>query len=93
VNVQNQYDLSFPAPDERYDLDRQAVVFWARDGATRIRCQISREALDDHFGGDDKDKLAVFRSNRAAIEETARRKYLTSHTEPDGSVLIRTGDL
>jgi hypothetical protein len=91
VNMPNQYDLSFPAPDERYDLDRQAIVFWGRDGETRIRCQISREALDDRFGGDDKDKLAVFRSKRAAIEEMARREYLASHTEPDGSVLIRTG--
>jgi hypothetical protein len=66
-------------------------VFWGRDGETRIRCQISREALDDRFGGDDKDKLAVFRSKRAAIEEMARREYLASHTEPDGSILICTG--
>ena len=89
----NQHDLSFPAADEKYDLDRQAVVFWGRDGETRIRCQISREALDDHFGGDGKDKLDVFRGNRAAIEEGARRKYLAGRTEPDGSVLIRTGEL
>jgi hypothetical protein len=75
MNMPIHYDLSFPAPDERYDLDRQAVVFWGRDVETRIRCQISREALDDHFGGDGKDKLAVFRGNRAAIEEVARRQY------------------
>ncbi len=58
-----------------------------------MRCAISREALDDHFQGDDKDKLEVFRANRRAIEQEARRKYLAGGTEPDGSVLIRTGDL
>jgi len=68
-------------------------VFWGQHGEARIRCHISREALDDHFGGDGKDKLSVFRSNRPGIEEEARRKYLAGLTESDGSVLIRTGDL
>jgi len=88
-----QHDLRFPAPDESYVFDRMVVVFWGQDGETRVRCAISREALDDHFGGDDKDKLEVFRANRRAIEREARRKYLAGDTEPDGSVLIRTGDL
>jgi len=68
-------------------------VFWGQDAEARVRCEISEEALDDHFGGDGKDKLAVFRDNRAAIEEEARRKYLAGHTELDEAVLIRTGDL
>jgi hypothetical protein len=58
-----------------------------------VRCEISQEALDDHFGGDGKDKVEVFRANRKAIEEIARRKYLAGQTEPDGSVLIRTVEL
>ena len=70
----------------------EVVVFWGQDGESRVRCAISREALDDHFQGDDKDKLEVFRANRQAIEQEARRKYLAGETEPDGSVLIRTGD-
>jgi Protein of unknown function (DUF1488)/Fic/DOC family len=85
--------LNFPAPEERYIFDREVVAFWGRDGETRVRCEISREALDDHFGGDGKDKLDVFRANRQAIEEIARRKYLAGQTEPDGSVLIRTLEL
>jgi hypothetical protein len=48
--------------------------------------------LDDHFHGDNKDKLDVFRANRQAIEQHARRKYLAGDTEPDESVLIRTID-
>jgi len=58
-----------------------------------VPCEISQEALDDHFGGDGKDKVEVFRANRKAIEEIARRKYLAGQTEPDGSVLIRTVEL
>jgi hypothetical protein len=69
------------------------VTFWGQDGKTRVRCAISREAIDDHFHGDDKDKLEVFMANRQAIELKARQKYLDGETEPDRSVLIRTGDL
>jgi uncharacterized protein DUF1488/Fic/DOC family protein len=86
-------DLKFPAPEERYIFDREVVVFWGQDGETRVRCGISREALDDHFGGDGRDKVEIFRANRRAIEEEARRKYLARQTEPDGSVLIRTLEL
>jgi len=88
-----QHDLRFPERDEKYDFDRAVVIFWGQDGETRVRCAISREALDDHFGGDHRDKTEVFRANRQAIEQEARRKYLVGETEPDGSVLIRTGDL
>jgi hypothetical protein len=57
------------------------------------RCEISDEALNDHFGGDHKDKPDVFRANKTAIEGIARRKYLAVQTEPDGSILIRTMEL
>jgi Fic family protein len=93
VNTPEQHDLKFPAPDERYIFDREVVVFWGQDGERRVRCEISREALDDHFHGDNRDKLEVFRANRPIIERAARAKYLAGRTEPDGSVLIRTLDL
>jgi hypothetical protein len=87
-----QHDLKFPAPEERYVFDREVVVFWGQDRQTRVRCAISREAIDDHFRGDDKDKLEVFRANRQVIEQKARQKYLAGETEPDGSVLIHSDD-
>jgi hypothetical protein len=68
-------------------------MFWGQDGESRVRCAISREAIDDHFQGDHKDKLEVFRANRRVIEHEARRKYLNGETEPEGSVLIHTVDL
>jgi len=88
-----QHDLAFPEPDARYVFDRAVVAFWGQDGQTRIRCAISREALDDHFKGDHRDKLEVFTENRQAIEQHARTKYLAGDTEADGTVLIRTRDL
>ena len=93
VDVPVRRDLRFPDPDEKYIADRAVVVFWGEDGDTRVRCEISREALDDHFGGDGKDKLMVFRANRPVIEQDARRKYLAGEKELDGSVSIRTLDL
>jgi hypothetical protein len=87
------HDLIFPEIEAQYVFDRGIAVFWGQDGQTQVRCAISREALDDHFKGDNKDKLDVFRANRQAIEKEARRKYLAGTTEPDGSVLIRTLDL
>lgn len=82
-------------PDENLTRDASdAIVFWGQDGDTRVRCRISREALDDHFS--DGDKLrpeAAFKKYRKEIEAMARRKYLSGQREPDGSVLIRTGDI
>ena len=86
-------ELTFPAPEEKYNSDRGVVIFWGQDGRKRVRCEISREALDDHFDANNKNKLEVFRANSHAIEDVARQKYLTGQTEPDGSVLIRTLDL
>jgi Protein of unknown function (DUF1488) len=53
-------ELQFPNPREAFILNRQTVVFWGQDGETRVYCAISREALHDHFKGDNKDKLEVF---------------------------------
>jgi hypothetical protein len=86
-------ELVFSSPEERYDDSREIIVFWGQDKVQRIRCAISRETLDDHFHGDNRNKLEVFRANRPAIEEIARRKYLSGRAEPDGSVLIRTVDI
>jgi hypothetical protein len=86
-------ELLFPAPEERYDSTHEVVLFWGQDRVQRIRCAISREALDDHFYGDNRDKREVFREHRAAIEDIARHKYLAGHVEPDLTVLVRTADI
>src|SRR6516162_101685 len=88
-----RHDLKFPAPKESFDFGRDMVFFYGRDGETWVRCAISGEALDDHFHGDGKDKLKVFRANRQPIEQEVRRKYLAGDMELDGSILIQSDDL
>jgi Fic family protein len=89
----DKHDLKFPEPRERYNFDRDVVLFYGQDGETRVTCVISEEALHDDFRGDKRDPLEVFRENRAAIEQGARQKFAAGDTETDGSVLIHLGEL
>lgn len=93
LGMTDKRTLAFTDPE--FQLDRSVgVTFWGQDGETRVRCLISREALDDHFSEGDRLKPDVaFKKRRAEIEAVARRKYLRGQLEPDNSVLIRTLDL
>jgi transcriptional regulator with XRE-family HTH domain len=86
---------TFVFPDEEFRNDiGEGVTFWGQEGEKRVRCRISREALDDHFS--DGDRLrpeAAFKKYRDAIQALARRRYLLGQLESDGSVLIRTNDV
>jgi Fic family protein len=93
VNVREEHDLKFPAPNEKENFKGDSVEFWGQDGEVRVRCEITRSALDDHFGGNGKDSPAVFRANRRAIEEMARRRYLAGRVEKSGSVYIDSSDV
>jgi hypothetical protein len=75
---------------EKFDFDREVVLFFGQDGKNRVRCAINREALDDDFAADNRDKVEVFRENRKVIEDAARQKYLAGDTETDGSILIHS---
>jgi fido (protein-threonine AMPylation protein) len=88
-----KHDLTFPDQAEKFDFDREAVLFFGQDGRTRVRCAISADALDDDLQADNSDKVEVFRGNRKVIEEAARQKYLAGDTETDGSILIHSGEL
>jgi hypothetical protein len=88
-----KHELAFPDQSEKFDFDRQVVLFFGEDGKTRVRCAISREALDDDLAADRRDKAEVFRENRMVIEDAARQKYRAGDTETDGSILIRSGEL
>jgi hypothetical protein len=63
-----------------------------------VKCAISREALDDHFGSagtsgrTNEERLETFRKNRSAIERMARHKYLSWPVEEIETVLIKTED-
>ena len=82
-------------PDKEHHADNVVgVIFWGDHGKDRVRCLISREALDDHFSGGDRLKPdAAFLAHRTEIEAFASRKYARGQREPDGSIIIRTGDV
>jgi transcriptional regulator with XRE-family HTH domain len=92
LGMTDKRSLEFPDPQFSYDL-ATGVAFRGEDGRKRVRCRISREALEDHFS--DAGRLrpeAAFNKHRAEIEALARRKYLGGQIESDGSVLITTQD-
>src|SRR5437879_9675441 len=62
-----RHDLKFPAPKESFDLGRDMVFFYGRDGETWVRCAISREALDDHFHGDEIGRSTRLNSSHRCI--------------------------
>ena len=88
-----RHDVTFPEPKESFVAERDVVSFYGQDGKAWVRCAISGEALDNHFHGEGKAKLEVFRANRQVIEQEVKRKYISGDTEVDGSILIRLDDL
>jgi hypothetical protein len=89
-------DLLFRNPPLRYDGDREIATFDGESQGAAIRCAISREALEDHFGANDLDRkgrLDAVRRNRSQIEALVRAKYLTMPVEQIGSVLLTTPDV
>jgi transcriptional regulator with XRE-family HTH domain len=85
--------LNFTSDEAVYIPDRMVVIFWAEDGSRKIKCEISKEALCDHYNGDNRNLLEVFKENRFSIEHEIRRKYLANKFEKDGSILIKSEDL
>jgi transcriptional regulator with XRE-family HTH domain len=93
LGLTDRRTLVFTDPASSYDMSR-GVTFWGEDADKRIRCRISREALDDHFSdGDRLRPQAAFKKYRPAIEALARRKYLVGQSEEDGTVLLRTDEI
>lgn len=89
-------DLSFNNPPARYAFDRDVVEFVGEALGDPVHCAISREALDDHFGTDNRDnqgRLERFMESRSEIENLARTKYLSWPIEDVGAVLVKTMDV
>jgi len=92
LGMNDQRNLIFPELKPQYIPNRRVVLFFGQDGDKEIICAISEEALEDHFDGDEKNSLKLFRDNRESIEHEARRKYLAESLETDGSILLKTED-
>jgi hypothetical protein len=89
-------DLTFNNPPARYDGDRDVVTFTGEALGNSVKCAVSREVLDDHFGADNLDKegrMEAFRKNRSNIERLLRTKYLLWPVEEPEFVLLKTMDV
>lgn len=95
-NIVPGLDLVFDNPPARYDVSRDVVAFAGDALGKPVKCAISREALDDHFGSDGLDRrgrIEAFQKHRSDIERLVRTKYLTRPIEQTGEVLLKTGDI
>jgi len=89
-------DLTFSDAIPRYDFERDVVTFIGKTPGGDVRCAISREALDDHFGTtslSNEGRLNKYRENRSKIERMAREKYLHWPVEEPAAVLVKTMDV
>lgn len=88
-------DLTFPDSRARYDFDSDTVSFVAQALSHPVKCSVSREVLEDHFGATGLNKegrLESFQRNRSKIERMVKTKYLSWLVEEPESVLLRTLD-
>lgn len=88
-------DLTFDNPQLRYDSARDIVHFGGNSLNGTVRCAVSREALEDHFGADNATsdgRVEAVRRNRSAVERLLRVKYLSQAVEGPESVLLTTND-
>lgn len=89
-------DLLFPDPRPHYDSTREVVSFTGEAVGHPVRCAVSREALEDHFGADGRNKegrLESFHLCRSKIERMVKIKYLTQPVEEPEAVLLTTMDV
>jgi hypothetical protein len=92
----SEIDLTFENPPIHYDFGRDVAHFAGEALGDIVKCEISREALDDHFGTDGQDqkgRVEVVKKNRSKIEALMRAKYLFRPVEQPGVVLIKTAEV
>jgi hypothetical protein len=89
-------NLAFPDSRARYDSNREVVSFIGEALGHPVRCAVSREVLEDHFGANGQDmegRLASFHLSRSKIERMVKTKYLSWPIEEPETVLLKTMDV
>jgi hypothetical protein len=73
------------------------VHFYMDDGDRRVRCGISRlalEVLEPELSPTKEGRMQAFQQHRRRIERAASAKFDRGQLEPDGStILVRAADL
>ena len=84
--------IEFPRSQYAWDGDLMAIVFSATVNSKRIRCIVSKEALEDHFEARDSSHEAAFLSNWQRIIDVAKRKINADYFLNNGDILVSTFD-
>jgi Protein of unknown function (DUF1488) len=80
---------------EQFEFARlEGVYFWMRDGANRVLCKVSHEALRERNArdGGDTSLSDTFVRHRRRIETIASEKYGGGH-RPNGLIFVLKEDL
>lgn len=93
LGMLDKRSLNFSDPMAYYDPSHMVVRFAGNDDGKQVKCAISREALEDHFGLTSQDVVKVSSKHLERIQHEVRRKYLSGSFEQDGSVLVSSDDL
>jgi len=84
-------DIEFPMHYPGVATPNTTVKIPTKVDGQWVHCEISEEALQDHFGasGDAQSWVDSFQNNRGVIEMVARKKLEATGGQP---VLLRTED-
>lgn len=92
LGLLDRRELVFLDKKARIDGANDRILFFAKEDKATILFGITFEVLEDYYSGTNKDPLKVFEKNRLDIQHLAKKKYLASHKEVDGVVLITSRD-
>lgn len=71
--------------------ERTSVFFRAKTDGKTVRCFVSREALDDHFGGDNaRDYVPIFRKHRNEILAVTEKMIRAGCASSAGELIVAT---
>lgn len=92
LGLLDKRNLIFQNKKPKYDFDREVIIFIGNDGDKEVKCEITREALEDRYRSKHKQLLKIFEDNHSAIEQLARKKYLAGQLEDINLVRITSKD-
>lgn len=71
--------------------ERSSVCFRAKADGNSVKCFISREALDDHFGGDNaQDYVPIVYGHWIEIRAVAEKMIRAGYVSPAGDLILAT---
>lgn len=71
--------------------ERSSVFFRAKVDGKTVKCFISSQALDDHFGGDDaQNYVPIVNSHWKEIRAVAERMIQAGYVSPASELILAT---